>query len=355
MMKLISENIQSITVVKLDHIGDVILATPVIKSLRISFPAAMIRVVVGSWSKEVLYNNPNVDEIICYDPPWLDRSLLTRRPEKTEHNRVTMKYLMETKHDLVVDLRRGDFIHTAFSSTLLHKYFLAYKTESQFDQLITHGVSVTDKEHVTDQQIKLLKCLGLKTSKIPELYSSDEDEVWAENQISSVKPKVAIFTGAGAPIKKWPEGKFLSLAHRLHKLGIELVLVGGKEENVFAQKLSKQIKLINLCGKTSLPQLTSVLKRVLLLVSNDSAPVHIASAVGTQVIVITKPNAKVEFAPVGNENTTISRSRCVWECNCPGFVFNPHRSIPKMCKCINSISVEEVESAIYQTILSSKL
>ena len=353
-MKLISDNIQSITVVKLDHIGDVILATPVIKSLRISFPGAKIRVVVGSWSKEVLCNNPNVDEIICYDPPWLDRSLLVRRSEKTEQNRATMKYLIETKHDLVVDLRRGDFLHTAFSSSLIHEYFLAYKTESQFDRLITHGISVTDKEHVTDQQIKLLKCLGLKTSKTSELYSSEEDEVWAENQLSSDNPKVAIFTGAGVPTKKWPEVKFLTLVHRLHKLGIQLVLVGGKEESVFAQKISKQIKLINLCGKTSLSQLTSVLKRVLLLVSNDSAPVHVASAVGTKVVVITKPNAKVEFAPVGTGNAIISRSRCVWECNCPGFLFNSHRSTPKMCKCINSISVEEVESAIYQTILSSK-
>ena len=53
-MKLIPENIKSVTVVKLDHIGDVILATPVIESLRIGYPEAKIRVVVGSWSKGVL-------------------------------------------------------------------------------------------------------------------------------------------------------------------------------------------------------------------------------------------------------------------------------------------------------------
>jgi len=52
-MKLIPENIKSVTVVKLDHIGDVILATPVIESLRTGYPEAKIRVVVGSWSNGV--------------------------------------------------------------------------------------------------------------------------------------------------------------------------------------------------------------------------------------------------------------------------------------------------------------
>ena len=85
-MKLIPENIKSVTVVKLDHIGDVILATPAIESLRKGYPEAKIRVVVGSWSKGVLVNNPNVDEVICYGPPWLDRSLGCCLSEKTEEN-----------------------------------------------------------------------------------------------------------------------------------------------------------------------------------------------------------------------------------------------------------------------------
>jgi heptosyltransferase II len=354
-MKLIPENIKSVTVVKLDHIGDVILATPAIESLRIGFPQAKIRVVVGSWSKDVLANNPNVDEVICYDPPWLDRSLTSRMSKKREENKETMKFLLGIRHDLIVDLRRNDFNHIAFSSSLANDYLVAYKTKSQFDHLITHGVSAISKDHVTDQQIKLLRCLGLKTSKFPKLYPLDEDDAWAQNHLSSEKPKIAVFTGAGVPLKKWPEGKFLKLVHRLHNLGFEVVMVGGQQEDTFGKMMHGQVKALNLCGKTSLLQLASVLKRVNLLVSNDSAPAHVASAVGTPVVVITKPNARVEFAPIGDGNSTVCRNRCNWSFNCPGFVFNPKTSVPKKCRCINSVSVEEVERVVYQTLLSSEL
>ena len=142
-MNLIAEKIKSITVVKLDHIGDAILATPAIESLRTGFPQAKIRVVVGSWSEDVLANNPNVDEVICYDPPWLDRSLNDRMSGRREENRETMKLLLDTEHDLTVDLRRNDFNHIAFSASLASEHLLAYKTKSKFDHLITHGVSVT--------------------------------------------------------------------------------------------------------------------------------------------------------------------------------------------------------------------
>ena len=349
-MKLISENIKSVTVVKLDHIGDVILATPVIESLRIGYPEAKIRVVVGSWSKGVLVNNPNVDEVICYDAPWLDRSLCSRMSEKREENKKAMKLLLRIRHDLIVDLRRNDFNHIAFSASLADEHFLAYKTKSEFDQIITHGVSVTNTDHVTDQQIKLLKCLGFKPNKNPKVYPSEKDDMWAKNLLSSEKPKVAIFTGAGVPRKKWSEEKFLKLSHRLHDLGFEMVVVGGREEDEFAQKMIGQVQAINLCGETSLLQLASVLKQVHLLVSNDSAPVHIASSVGTPVVVVTKPNARVEFAPTGDGHTTISRNVCKWGFNCPGFVFNRKSTVPKVCRCIKSISVEEVERAVYKNL-----
>jgi heptosyltransferase-2 len=353
-MKLVPEKIKSVTVIKLDHIGDVILATPVIESLRIGFPKAMIRVVIGAWSKEVLHNNPNIDEVICYHPPWLDRSLTSNISEKREENKEALRLLLEIKHDLVVDLRRGDLFHIAFSSSISNKYLLAYKTDSEFDRFITHLVSVSSKDHVSVQQLKLLKSIGLKTGKVPQLYPSNTDIAWAKNQLSSHKPKIAIFTGAGAPIKKWPEKRFLKLCYRLHKLGFEIVLVGSDQEKQFAQVLSNRIHVLNFCGKTTLLQLASLLKYVHLLVSNDSAPVHLASSVETPVVVITKPNARIEYAPVGNNNSTVSYSHCKWGFNCPGFVFNQNIRL-KQCRCIKTLSVEEVERAVYKTLLSSKL
>ena len=60
------------------------------------------------------------------------------------------------------------------------------------------------------------------------------------------------------PLKKWSEDKFLKLGHRLHNLGFEVVMVGGRQEYAFGQKMSEQVNALNLCGKTSLLQLASL-------------------------------------------------------------------------------------------------
>jgi len=65
-----------ILVVRLDKIGDIILSTPAIKTLRGLFPFADISILIGSWAREVLLKNPHIDTILTLDAPWRDRKIL---------------------------------------------------------------------------------------------------------------------------------------------------------------------------------------------------------------------------------------------------------------------------------------
>ena len=66
-------NVGNILVIRLDHIGDVICSTPVAQSLKEHYRGAKITYLVASWAKEIVMNNPYVDEIICYDAPWFSQ------------------------------------------------------------------------------------------------------------------------------------------------------------------------------------------------------------------------------------------------------------------------------------------
>ncbi|RKY87023.1 hypothetical protein DRQ11_07240, partial [candidate division KSB1 bacterium] len=62
-----NSHFDKILVVKLDHIGDVVTATPVFEALKNRYPEAHVSLLLGSWSKDVVKNNPNIDELILYD------------------------------------------------------------------------------------------------------------------------------------------------------------------------------------------------------------------------------------------------------------------------------------------------
>jgi hypothetical protein len=70
--KKIPGNVGKILIIRLDHIGDVIFSTVVPQSLKAHYKGAKITLLVGSWARDIVINNPYIDEVICYDAPWFD-------------------------------------------------------------------------------------------------------------------------------------------------------------------------------------------------------------------------------------------------------------------------------------------
>jgi ADP-heptose:LPS heptosyltransferase len=102
-----SKTINSILLIRLDHLGDVLLTTPAIKSLKQQFPDAQVTMVIKEWSFEVIRNNPHIDKIITFNPYWTISS-----EEGTEIESVVGMYrlirmLRKERFDLAIDFK-GD-------------------------------------------------------------------------------------------------------------------------------------------------------------------------------------------------------------------------------------------------------
>ena len=100
-----------ILVVKLDHLGDVVLATPVFSNLRRAYPNAELHALTGTWSRVVLEKHPDVNKVLEYNSPTFCR---TGQPTPLKEVFQLYQQLRHQKYDLLVELR-GDWRIVCFA------------------------------------------------------------------------------------------------------------------------------------------------------------------------------------------------------------------------------------------------
>jgi glycosyltransferase involved in cell wall biosynthesis/ADP-heptose:LPS heptosyltransferase len=343
------ERVREIAVVKLDHIGDVLLASPVFFSLAMRFPGARITAVVAPSSAPVLVNNPYVGRVVAYDPPWYWRKLEETGGLRSRiaQNWEAMEELTAEPFDLVVNLR-SDHTNVLFSASLPHRYLLSYTNDSPFAFLVSHPLTRTRPMHVTQQHRELLRSIGADLWCEPTVYFSNDSLARAESLGSPNERTVALALGAGIPLKRWAPVKFRELARRLRERGFPVAIVGAAADARLSENWAPEYGCLDLCGRLDLHELAAYLSRVGCLVANDSAPMHIAAAAKIPVVYITRPPVYDEFRPVGFGHIGCVADRC--ENPCKGFDPDDRTGTPEFCRCIQSITVEQVERAVLNTM-----
>ena len=374
-------DIQKILVVKLDHIGDVLLATPAIANLRLQYPHAHIAMMVGSWSKQVIECNPHIDEILCYDSPFFRRlsaspqnigrliasqarnfDLLGLFPNKFGRPRLfrlkaatqMLRRLKSERYDLIVELR-GDFLSLALAMLKGGKYRLDRSMQRVLKKLRTifkdskpavrrsRPLFLAYSEHEVEINLDVLRSGDIPiTSRKTVFNVLSKEQAWAKSFLSELgidasKPIVAIHPGSPVPLKRWPAERFAKLADILIERKTQVLFLGGADEKQLVEEIQSQMRYnsANIAGRTNLQQLGAVLQNCHLFIGNDSGPMHIAAAVGTRVIGLFGPGSPQRFGPFGDNCTSIRKKP-----DCPP-------CMKEKCRfgeegCIVEISVEDV-------------
>lgn len=338
-------NFKRILVVRTDRIGDVVLTTPVLRELRRNYPYSYIAVMVSPYAEDIVKGNPYVDEVIVYDKAGGKKnrggfwSFVARLKKK--------------RFDLAIVL------HVKKRTNLITFFADIPKRIGYYDK--NFGFLLTDKipdtrglglKHEVDYCLDILRNLGLRVED-RQLYMPLRKEAleWAdrvlkENAIASNDKVAVIHPGASCVSKRWLKERFVVLANKLFEEYKFKVIVAAYGENdvAVADEITENIRhqALNLAGKTSLPQLAAVLKRADIFISNDSGPVHIASALGTAVISIFGRNqaglSPVRWGPVGEKDKYLHKEVGCSVClahNCKiGF------------DCLKAITAEDVLKAI---------
>ncbi len=300
---------ERILVVKLDHIGDVLLATPVFSNLRKAYPNTELHALTGAWGRVILENHPDVDKVLEYNSPAFSRS-----EQSTSFKNALQLYreLRSQKYDLLIELR-GDWRIVWFA--LLH---VTPRRLNRASLQIANklGFRQFSGTHETIRNLDVLKRSGIPTPIQTTTFSvTKENENWTSNflekhQIHRETPIIAIHSGSPIALKRWNSERYAELADWLiAQKRAQILFVGVKDEIPLISQIQNLMrgKAINIAGKTSIAQLASILHICNVFIGNDSGPMHLAAAVGTQTIGLYGPSDPKRFGPVGDKCQTIQK------------------------------------------------
>lgn len=312
------KNYSNILLIKPGAVGDLLQLTPVIRALALRYPGAGITLLLGSSASATMFqHNPHISETIVFDRKGTHRSLAAFLQ--------LWNRIRAARYDLVVNFQRSNAKAWLLASAAFPCRVLVYHK--------ARGRSV----HAVLNHLETLAPLGISPEHCDlslELSCGPDAQAFADNlfQQNAISGKILIALNPGASnrIKCWSPESFAALANLfVSKLDAEIVLVGGESERDLAEGIlaGMESKPLDLIGKTSLLQLGAVLARCDVLVSGDTGPLHMATAVKTPVAALFGAIDPLRTGPVGEGHRVIRHD----ELAC----------VPCVAKsCVNKIDLE---------------
>jgi len=333
-------NPENIIVRMPNWLGDLVMGTPVLKDLRDRWPQAKITAMCQGKTGELLLHDPNIDEIFSFTRPsgWLHR----------EDSRNILNPLRHGEYDL------GVLLTNSFSSAL---WFWRGRVKNRIgfggrlrDVLLSKAVprpQNMESTHLVEVYKHILVPLGIPVSETaPKLYVAQEEAAKGRELLKRCRvPEGATIIGinpgaAYGTAKCWLPDRFRETAQRLCQDPNVFVLffgdpVGAPTVHGICSGLSEQV--INLAGKTNLRELMALIQLCDLFLTNDSGPMHIASALGTKLITLFGSTNDIKTGPYSGGVVIHKRPSCS-----PCY----KRVCPIDFRCMTQITVDEVLNQI---------
>jgi ADP-heptose:LPS heptosyltransferase len=344
---------KTIVVSKFEGMGSIIQASPLLLSLRQSYPEAKIVFVTSSSNRTLLEKMPFVNEILTIEGNGFLKLL--------DSIAALIFKLWKLKADVYIDLE----VHSNFSSIIATASLATnrlgfFKSEKNYKMgLFTHMMYFNQKSAISEtylQFTRLLNCSAI----LRTLYKFEigpEQKRIAEKELSGC----GLFNGDRYIVinpnasdlrleRKWPAKNFNVLINALlkNKPDYKLVLTGSRPEMDYIDSVLSGIKnenLINTAGKLSLSALILLIENARLMITNDTGPMHLAFAQGTKTVALFGPCAPSQYGNHSNTNTIYKNvycSPCVHE-----FIYPPCNGNNQCMKLISNTEVlAAVDSAL---------
>lgn len=276
-----------ILILQTAYIGDVIVSTPLVREIKKLYPAADVDIITTPLSAEIFQYNPYIRKVIKFD----------KRNQKYFNLLKLIKYLRGRKYECSISIQSS-----LTSALLLYFSGIARRIGFKRQVLTTDSVEIEEKPeiHRSENILKLLTPLSNKEfDHRTELFLSDKERQLATNILEKVDNEqlklIGIAPGSIRFTKQWPESYYVELLKNLASKNVFAFLIGGPKENKLCQRIinkSGNTKTSNLAGELSILESSAVIKKLDLMLTNDSAPLHMANAVKTDVFAFFGPTIR---------------------------------------------------------------
>jgi heptosyltransferase I len=278
-MALFSSAPDSLCILRLSAIGDVCHAIAAVQAIQKEWPTTKITWIVGKVEAQLIDDLPGIT-VIPFDKKLGLKGM-----------KAIWTQLSEQRFDALVHMQLA-LRASVLTLGIKAKYKVGFnrKRAKEGQWLFTNRkIEDTASGHVLDSFYSFIEYLGVPKSKPTwNIPLSGDDFAFVNSHIPSEKPYVVISPAASKDERNWLVERYAQLADWLNKHGYQVVLCGSPSAR--EKQLGNNIKsfahspLINLIGKTSLKQLTAVLKKATVVIAPDSGPAHISTTQDTPVI-----------------------------------------------------------------------
>lgn len=287
--------IHSALVVCTRRIGDVLLAIPVVRSIKAAYPEAAVDMLVFEGTQDIVAANPDIRRI------W---TIIEHPPIRTH---LKLLRSIRRRYDLAISVLAGD--RPTFHAWVAGRYCLGTLLPDRkswwkrrlldewvpFDNLNTHTVAMN---------LRLLEPLNVVPLATPMVSWRDQDEASIRRLFGAVdgsRRYAVLHVSPKFVYKAWTVAGWEALGQWLADQELTIAVTGGDgpEERVFCENVAQRLPkgTVNLAGQVGLPALGYLLSRTALYVGTDTAVSHMAAAVGAPTIVLFGPSNPVKWGP----------------------------------------------------------
>jgi len=350
-------------VIKLRHHGDVLLSSPVFTVLKRALPGAEIDALLYLDTAPMLEGHPAIDRIHTIDRTWKRQGLLAQGA--AEHR--LLATLRSRHYDLLVHLtehRRGAWLTRA----LRPRYAVARHLDGAhrlWRTSFTHYYRLprTSARHTVECNLDALRRIGLQPDPRekqlvlrPDAASAARVGTLLAQHGLAAQAFVQLHPGSRWLFKCWPAARYAALLDRLAGDGMRVAVTGAPDPReralvdaiLAASRAATRAQVVDLTGTLGLRELAALTGDARAFVGVDSAPMHIAAAMGTPVVALFGPSGEIEWGPWGVAHRVVaSTEHPCRPCGIDGCGGG------KVSECLSSLPVDRVHAALVELLANT--
>jgi heptosyltransferase-3 len=349
--------IERVLVIKLQHLGDVLLASPVFSVLKQRFPHLEIDALIYADTAPVIADNPYISKLHCVDKKW-KKTLTTQIKQET----ALFKTLKNRRYQLIIALT--DRMRAAYLTRLLKpRYSVAqrypYRRGEFWRNSFSHVYSIpTLPRHTVEAHLDALRRLGVYphasekqlTYPVTEAARRRVSLVLADHAVAA-QGYIVLHPTSRWMFKSWSISGFAQVMRLLAAQSVTPVLVSGPDpkEQHYAETIYTESHHagINLSGRLTLPELAALIAGARAFIGLDSVAMHIAAAVDTPCVALFGPTNEKTWGPWQVPHRIISADFTCRPCGLDGC------GNGKISDCLQALSADRIIKAVKEIMRPS--